>query len=510
MSNKIYNMKKQKGSILIIILILGFIFILSFGAITDLLISQHRLVSQKIAKEQAFQIAEAGLNYYKWHLAHDGDDFSGVSEQAYYDNAGNILGYYTVTAEPSEYSTSGRVVSICHKPGVAAEKTLKVASSSLSAHIAHGDYEGTCGVSYSSNSNVVAITATGWSVNYPNIKKIVSARYGKPSLAKYAFATASNVWFGEDEELIGYIHSNGGIRMDGTCNSRITSLKETYICGEEHGCADEEKPGIWGTGEKAELWDYPVTQGIDFDALTLDLDAIKIEATDHGNYFPASGGYGYKVIFSSDGTYNVRQVTKLENSYWGHDGNDWIYESIDYKNTSNVGTYTIPQNGLIFFADDIWVEGTVDGRATVVAARLPDGVYEDANIYIKNDILYTLKDGTNVLGLISQNDILITLYSENDLEIDAALLAQKGHVFRNYYDTATYAPYASRTKVKNYGTIITNGLWTWNWINIESGPIVSGYQQTITEYDPFLMYGPPPLFPTENEYQFISWEVASQ
>ena len=39
----------------------------------------------------------------------------------------------------------GDKVTVCHKPGTEAEKTLEIAVSALPAHLAHGDREGQCG-----------------------------------------------------------------------------------------------------------------------------------------------------------------------------------------------------------------------------------------------------------------------------------------------------------------------------------------------------------------------------
>lgn len=502
-------MKKNKGSLLLIVIVFGFIVIMSIGAIVSLIIMENKLLRQKIASEKAFQIAEAGLNSYRWRLSHDNNDLTGVANQSFNDPEGGLLGYYTVTAEG--YSTETVIpgkVTICHKPGTSAERTGAIPQSALPAHIAHGDTLGECSIPGSTyvDTSIIVLTATGWTEDFPNNKRTIKARYGRPSLAKYAFVTDSNIWFGSSESISGTVHSNGGIRMDGTCDSRMTTIKETYICGAEHGCADEEKPGIWGTGEKTELWDFPITEEVDFDAITLNLDEMKSVADASGEYFAGSGSYGYAITFINDGTFNVKTIKKMENPVTSFNGTDWVTESLDYKNTTDVGTYNIPDNGLIFVEDNVWVQGEIDGRATLAAARLPDDSYEDANIYIQNDIIYSSKDGLCALGLIAQNDILITYQSADDLEIDSALLAQKGHVFRNYFDSEEYPDYSTRTNIYIYGTIMSKGIWTFSWVESETGPVISGYENTSTVYDTNLYYSPPPSYPSEDEYEFISWE----
>ena len=490
-----------------VIMLFGFIFIASMVAIAGMLVSEQKILSQKVDSEKSFQIAEAGLNNYRWLLAHDNEDDAGLDED-FYDPEGTLIGHYTVEVTEADLYGGGGKVTICHKEGTPAEKTLKIPQSALAAHIAHGDYEGECDdPATPASTNIVALTATGWTLEHPNTKRKIRVRYGRPSLAKYAFITNSNVWFGDDEEVVGLVHSNGGIRMDGACNSRMTSIKPTYICGPEHDCADEEKPGIWGTGEKEELWDFPIADGVDFDAITVDLNNIETEAIADGEYIgdPAIQD-GYILDFSDNGTFEVRKINKFEDPVWGYNGVEWVEESHSYKNSSHVATHSIPDNGLVFVADDVWVEGVVDGRVTVAAARLPDGDYEDASIYIQNDLTYAVRDGTNVMGLIAQQDILVPLYSPENLTIDAALLAQKGHVYRYYYPNSWYSPYAIQDTIETYGTIITNTIWTWSWVSGAGGTTISGYENTDTIYDTYLLYGPPPSFPSEEEYEFLSWE----
>jgi hypothetical protein len=106
---------------------------------------------------------------------------------------------------------------------------------------------------------------------------------------------------------------------------------------------------------------------------------------------------------------------------------------------------------------------------------------------------------------MAQQDILVPLYSESDLIIDGALLAQNGHVFRYYYYPSYYPADTIKTRIETYGTIITNTMWTWSWVN-SSDTIISGYQSSSTNYDPNLYYSPPPYFPTQDDYTFISWE----
>lgn len=451
----------QPGSALIAVIIFAGVFLMSIGAVINLLIVEQRTAQRRVASEEAFQIAEAGLNRYRWILAHDPNDYDGVDAD-YVNSEGETIGHYTVTIDPPV-----------------------------------------------SGSSTVTITSTGWTSEYPNVKRYVQARYGKPSYAKFAFLANNNIWFGSTEAVHGRLHSNGGIRMDGTVDSLTTSIKETYICGQEHDCEDEEKPGIWGTGTDQSLWDFPIADAIDFDVVTVDLQTMYDAAADAGVLLENSDDYGYHIVFHSDGTFSVYDVTRLQNAVWGHDGTNWTNESNAIRRERLKSGYDhvpLPDNGIIFVEDQTWVSGEVNGRITVAAAQLPEGSGTPYDIIIHDDITYFPERGSgSVLGLIAQQDILVDLYSPDNLVIDAALMAQNGHVFRYYYYPSYYPDDTIKSYIETYGTIITNTTWTWSWVDGD-GLILSGYEETESIYDPDLLYAPPPFFPTTDDYEFISWE----
>ncbi|OGY85439.1 MAG: hypothetical protein A2233_02480 [Candidatus Kerfeldbacteria bacterium RIFOXYA2_FULL_38_24] len=455
----------KKGSALLLTLFFSALFLIMFGAIITYISTQHKAVQQEINRAQAINVAEAGVAYYRWHLAHLPDDYSSnTGEHVYKDRAGKNFGVYDVSVQ---------------QPSV--------------------------------GSTVAQITANAYPAEAPQVKGRVRALYGKPTLAHYAFLTNSNVWFGDTEKISGELHANGGVRMDGIGDSILSSAQQTYICGQEHGCNNEEKPGIWGTGQDASLWRLAV-EPIDFNAILLNLETMKTDADADGIYLPDSGSFGYFVEFHANATLTIYTVTAVANAVDGYNGTKTVTESIDktaWLAVPNYENIPLPHNGLIFLEDDVWVSGQVNGRVTLAAARLPDGSFERADIYLQNDLTYITHDGHDVLGLIGQEDILATFQCESDLIIDASLIAVHGHVYRYYYQTTKkepYKTYALRDKIKTYGSIITNTTWTWSWVTTDGGPVTSGFQNTETVYDPNLTYAAPPSFPTENQYVFISWE----
>lgn len=476
--------KNDNGIITTYILVFGVIFLILFSGLLNSILIQLKQADQKVVWNKILDIAESGLNYAKWHLAHSPSDFNFSGDYDYKDPEGEIIGkYHLEITAPSGCNSSA------------------------------------------------IIKSTGWTTDFPNLKRTTQIKYAKVALAKYGFLSNNSVWFGTSEELKGPFHSNNGIRMDGLQNSISTSAKETYICGAEHGCSQTkcstpcqwtadgcQCPGIWCCpggwcvdpgnceGKENGLWEFP-TSNVDFDNITRDLATIKQIAQESGIYLSNSGFYGYHVKFLSNGTFDVYKVKSLKEKVWGYDGANWVYESNDIATEEFYLNYSLPTNcAPIFIEDNVWIDGDVNGRTTLAAAKFPDLPQTNAKIIIANNINYTTEN--SVLGLIAQKDILIPLYSPNNLEIKAALLAQKGHVFRYYYPSWNWEPYktyAIRNYIETYGSIISNTTWTFSWVN-SKGNIVSGYRETEMSYNSDLTYNPPPYFPVSGEYKIIKWE----
>ncbi len=422
---------------------------------------ENRAAKQKHGSEMAFQIAEAGIEYYKWHLAHDEDDYQdgtgapGPYVHDYFDKDGGKIGEYSLSITPPP-----------------------------------------------AGSSIVTVESTGYTTAYPDTKRKLKARIGFPSLTDYAFLTNSDVWIGDNEAIHGKLHANGGIRFDGTTDSIISSAKETYTCKTFHGCNNQIKPGIWGDGEPENFWQFPVP-AFDFNGITVDLAEVKAGAQSSGVYLSSSGKKGWHLKFKADGTFDAFKVTSLypiPSPGYGKDVNGVKhYESYDIKTEIFYQNYSLPANGLIFVEDLTWVDGTVHGKATVGSGKFPVSPATYTSIAIPNNIIYTAKDGTDVLGLMAQNHILIPRKSPDTLEIDAAMIAQNGSAQRFYY------PGNILNNLTIYGSVVSNGVWTWSWVT-QGGSITSGYKNTNTTYDANLTFGPPPSFPVGNGYQLISWE----
>jgi hypothetical protein len=441
------------------------IFVLVLGITATFLIgglvgNEYTAGRRRAGMETTLTIAEAGVQYYRWHLAHNPTDFQdGTGQPGPYvhefkDPQGAVVGQYSLEVIPPERGYTN-----------------------------------------------VTIVSTGSTVAYPEIKRTVRAQYGLPSLARYSFLHNANVWFGQGLTVHGRALSNGGIRQDGVNDSLIMSAKENYTCGSETGCSPSQtKDGVWGGGGPDALWEFPVLPE-DFDAISVDFVTMRNAAQQDNSYFGVTSSPGYRIIFQADGTARVYRVTST-GYYRGYDsdtGCSNLYQRI--SNQSFIGTYSLSTHPVFFFEDQVWVEGVVNGKATVVAARFPINSYNE-DIWINNNLTYLAKDGKNHLGVIAQRNIYFVKDLPNDFEINAALLAQQGKIIRHHYAYCTYYSNAVRDHLEIYGSVISNQKSYWNW---GSGPS-SGFDTRDVYFDSTAALSPPPFFPASGDYEFISWE----
>jgi hypothetical protein len=134
----------EKGMLLVQVLVFGAISALLISAVISWAGNSIKDSRYVIDREKTFYIAEAGIEYYRWHLAHaqsdfkDGTGLPGPYVHPYYDSSNNLVGTFTLTITPPQVgSTIVTVVS-----------TGKVASSSVSTRSIEAKLAICCGCEF--------------------------------------------------------------------------------------------------------------------------------------------------------------------------------------------------------------------------------------------------------------------------------------------------------------------------------------------------------------------------
>lgn len=457
----------SQGFLLVLVLVFGAVFFTVISSFTVFIVTQSRLITQKVEFEHAGQIAEAGLNYYKWFLSHypndvtNGTGLPGPYIGVYNDPEGGAIGEYSLTVASTTYC--GDVTSI-------------------------------------------GVTSVGHTYAAPTVSRSVSARYARPNVAEYSYVINSNVWVESDVQIIGPYHSNGGIRMDGRNNSVVTSGQSNWSCTPSFGCTPTTtQPGVFTTTANAvtSLFEFP-SAPINFSGITVDLANIQSKAQNNGGrYFGPSGRMGYHIIFNANGTYDVRRVNGNVSEPNGY---AWGQQMNILNGTNLLGTYTIsPTCPVIFVEDQVWLEGVVNGKVTIAVADV-DTPGVNPSIILNNNITYA--NATSGILVIGERDVLIGLEVPDNMFLNGIFIAQTGRFGRNQYDTSmpnAWESYILRNSLTMTGTIVSNGRVDTKWVN-NVGAYTSGFNNRYNSYDRNLVINPPPLVPvTSDVYEFSEW-----
>ncbi len=458
-------------------LVLAFmgIFTLILGTISSYALMQARYGRAIAVREQALHIAEAGLEYYRWFLNKNptimvsGSGLTSPTSYTLEDPEGGNLGTATITAVADKQCGAVRWVDITSR-GV-----------------------------------------TNINASFP---RTLSARYMRPSVAEYSYVVNTNVWAGADRVIRGPYHSNGGVRMDGTHNAEVTSAVSTWSCDSAYNCSPTQNnaPGVLGSGSNPSLWEYPVST-VNFASIAVDFSDLKSKAqTQGGIYYGAASGSvnsrGYHLIFNSNGTVTIYRVTNTTGfpSYSTQYGDTTEYSKINSQTL--LGTFNVPSScSLMFFEDRVWIEGTVNGKVTVIAAT-PTTTSTSPDVYLNGNILYADSDGSDGLTVIAERNVLIPLVVPETMEIHGIFVAQSGHYGRDYFSTAdlssSYDSYVTLSTLNTIGTVVSNGRTGTSW-NC-GGSFCSGFQQRYDYYDQLVAFAPPPFTPTAStDYEFALW-----
>ena len=483
-------MKSRQAQIAVEMLFLAALIVILISGFVSLAASFLQLSVRSQNQLQAFAIAEAGVDYYRWHLSYapfdytDGTGEPGPYVHSYYDNQGNKIGEFSLIITPP-----------------------------------------------SGNGSRVTVESTGRVFADSSITKIIKVSLAPNTLMQYNLVQNADLQVGSTTTLYGPVMANGGIDFSGYAYDPVQSAQTTFTNYFESGNKTD-----WGVFTPASPQDpYPPTPypdrpdifgggraigvpAADFNGLSQVLANLQALAQANGVYASSSGAYGFDLVFSTSTTatttitrYQLYKVTSLAPPPNGctNESNQPGWGSWSVGNETLIASGTVPANGAFFFNDNVWVRGQIaNARVNVGSAVFPDSAATWTNITVNNSLRYANFNGADSILLIAQNNINVGLMSDDTLVIDGGLIAEHGRVGRFYYKTPNSggnsgkcAPYADRTSITTYGSIVSNAAYGFGYAD------GTGYEDRQLFYDVNLYNNPPSILSAAfHGFNVISWE----
>ena len=280
----------------------------------------------------------------------------------------------------------------------------------------------------------------------------------------------TNVWFWDQDHLNGPTHTNGhfNIKGDPTFDGEVRSV-DNYIRYYNNG-NNINSSNLSNSPHDMPNFNSTVTLGGDATNMPTQALSLRTASTSTGG-LRLTGNT--TVVLNANGTMNVTNSAQKWNN----------------KNMA------LPSNGSLFVNNGtLTISGTLNGRLTAGASN---------DIIVPTNIIYNVNPITNpastdTLGLISEQDVVISHNAPTNIEIDASIMALNTSFLLDDWDNGP-----AKGTLTVLGGIIQN----------ERGPVgtfsgttkVSGYSKNYN-YDTRLLTSPPPFVPTTGDYITLSWE----
>lgn len=342
-------------------------------------------------------------------------------------------------------------------------------------------------------SNVKEITVTG---TYNDISKTVKVSLQPSKFSRFAYFSVyeGNIWWKTSDTVWGPMHAQGALRVAG---EPVFMGKTTSRDGIIKYNSDAD-PQFYGGYESGV--DIPLpADGIDY------LDSVA-----------ANGG---KKISGQDTVYLNFQGDSINVKY-GKNKPDTTYLASSYASNG-----VIMVNGGI-----VRMQGTVKGQFTVSTkseyqpalweeqnvwsykcwcykkklVKIQEEGYKGGSVFLDNDLTYntnplTNPNSTDLLGIVSEGDVMITDNAANnsDIKIHASIYSQNGGFGAENYDTRPIAG-----KIELLGGIIQD---TRRAVGTFSGVTTNHGFDKRYRYDERFLLVSPPHFPGTGSYEIISW-----
>lgn len=464
---RLAQLRQERGVAMVLVVFATAMLMLMSLTLIDLVLAESTRSTQAVQKDAAFQAAEAGIDDYIAKL---------VDDHLYYV-------HWVHAGESTRRASSGTTTGPGHawSDGLSwtypnGKDTWYSGKYGCSACQLANGYEYNLQVTppaggASQIDQAIGIVATGRKVGSTTGWRTIQVLVRPSSLADFLMFSASDYTVGSGATTYGKIYV--GIDSSGNANDLThngIAYGNLYSEGNINGSVT-----MMGGAQK---YDKNTIRTVmknpaNFNDFLGSLADIKSAAQFSGVYLNSGSAAAWKLTFYPNGTFNAKTCTKS-----GGQNIETVAPSCPGSGT----TYNIPPNGAVYTEQSAIVIGNnangdgVLGRVSVASA---DDIVVAGNIK-------PVTPGTDVLGLIATNDVIVAQWCPYDLTWQAAVIAQNG-------------ARRSASSDGSHGTATFTGSTATN-----QKAYMDMFDTRIYNYDPTLQSLQPPWFPTvEDAYTIV-------
>jgi Tfp pilus assembly protein PilX len=437
MKRLLWILGKEDGQALM--LVLGMMALMSTLALVlvNVVIGGNTRSAQSVKIQTAYQAAEAGIDDYTSKL---------VEDSLYYV-------HYVAPGEATRQAPNGTQVSSGSAWSYALSWTYPNGHDTWRTLSNGYQYSIEITPPSQATKNATTMLATGRPTGDTNVNdwQTIEASIRPGSLADFIMFSDAAVSYGSTATTNGQIYSNSTVNHSGTASANI------YAYGGFSGGVHLTNGAQTYSGSaavKAVLPNAPIS----FSTFTVALTDVSTNAQSAGVYLNNAGAAAWQLIFNSNGTFSAAACTQT--------GGNSV--ELTAPTCGAATTYNVPSNGAIYSPQTIIVSGQVHGRVTVAS---------NINVDVGGNISY-VTPGEDVLGMIANVSIIVTHWVPNNLTWTAGTLAETGS-WQSYNGDGSH------------GTMTFTGSTA-----TKLGGSMSMFTTRVYNYDPNLLYLPPPWFPT--------------
>ncbi len=291
-----------------------------------------------------------------------------------------------------------------------------------------------------------------------------------------------SMWKVTGDSMYGPVHTNGGWNFSGQpyFDSKVTAANNPTLSN--------------FVGPPNPIYNGGYQWGVTVGRPIARLNEIENGASSGGKLWTAAstGNQDLRLTFNSAGSVRVRIP-------WNTGGT---------KDTTYASISSLAPNGIIAVKGiDVRVEGTYNGKATILARTTGSSGNLKGNIWIQGDLVAADNPKTNnnsddILGLVSERMTYVTTTgisrtSTSQTNIQAAIYCHNG-----VFAVENYTACGIDGRLNLFGGATMNASTS---TGVISGGVLTNGMLKSFRHDPRFLTKAPPSFPFSDKYQLVAW-----